>query len=312
MIDQMLLELFSQFGAENFQVFSLFARLLIDLHNLFIDVSAEEVSPLRRVLLCLFDFFQNLADVAILALLDCCDLVHHVLEQVLHKLFGFLIAVHALIHLHTDHLAKFVCYLELTALEPINFILDCVIDFGHFCAQDDFLLGSGHLFLPNPAVDAPYLSLQVRVKRLDSLVFSLELIADICIHLVAALAHLLNTLSALFALHALFKVHLVAHVIDLTGSLLLLAKQAIHEIRDLNLQSVLHIVLQRGYHVPEVIVILEIGDLQTANVLLLLTLLHTHHVHILLEAHEFALDALEDLIEEHRRSVTLSVHHLVV
>ena len=308
----MLLELFSKFSAENFQVFSLFARLLIDLHNLFIDVSAEEVSPLRRVLLCLFDFLQNLANVAILALLDRCDLVHHVLEQVLHKLFGLLIAVHALIHLHANHLTKFVCYLELAALEPINLILDCVIDFGHFCTQNDFLLGSGHLFLPNPAVDAPYLRLQVRVKRLDSLVFSLELIANICIHLVVAFTHLLNTLSALFAFHALLKVHLVANVIDLTGSLLLLAKQAIHEIRDLNLQSVLHIVLQRGYHVPEVIVILEIGDFQTANVLLLLTLLHTHHVHILFEAHEFALDSLEDLVEEHRRSVALSVHHLVV
>ena len=312
MIDQMLLELFSQFGAENFQVLRLFARLLINLHNLFINISAEEVSPLRRVLLCLFDFFQNLANIAILALLDRRDLVHHVLEQVLHKLLGLLIAVHALVYLHADHLAKFVCYLELAALEPINLILDRVIDFRHFSAQDDFLLGSGHLFLPDPAVDAPDLSLQVRVKRLDGLVFALELIADICIHLVVALTHLLNTLSALFALHALFKVHLVAHVIDLSGSLLLLAKQAIDEVRDLDLQSVLHIVLQSGYHVPEVIAILEIGDLQSAEVLLLLSLLHAHHVHVLLEAHEFTLDALEDLIEEHRRGVALSVHHLVV
>lgn len=160
----MLLELFSKFGAENFQVLCLFSRLLIDLNDLFIDVSAEEVSSLCRVLLCLFDFFQNLANVTILALFDCCDLVHDVLEQILHKLLGLLIAVHALVHLHADHLAKFVCYLELAALEPINLILDRVIDFCHFGAQDDFLLGSGHLFLPDPSVDAPDLSLQVRVK----------------------------------------------------------------------------------------------------------------------------------------------------
>ena len=179
MIDQMLLELFSKFGAENFQVFGLFTRLLVDLHDLFVDVSAEEVGPLRRVLLCLFNFLEDLANVAVLTLLDRRDLIHHVLEQVLHKLLGFLVAVHTLIHLHADHLAQLVRDLELAALEPINLVLDRIVNLGHFCAQDDFLLCSGHLLLPDPAVDGPDLRLEVRVKGLDGLVFALELIANI-------------------------------------------------------------------------------------------------------------------------------------
>ena len=49
----MLLELLSKFGAQDLQIFSLLARLLIDFDDLLVDVPREEVSPLSRVLLCL-------------------------------------------------------------------------------------------------------------------------------------------------------------------------------------------------------------------------------------------------------------------
>ena len=224
MVNQMLLKLFRQFGAKNLQVFCVFARLLVNLHDLFIYVSAEEVGPLGWVLLSLLDFLKNLTDVAILALLYRSHLVHHILEQVLHQLLGLLITVHALINLHTDHLAEFVRYLQLAALEAINFILDSVVDFGDFSAYDDFLLRSGHLLLPDPAVDAPDLGLKIRVEWLNSLILTLELVTHIGIHLVVALAHLFDALSALLSLHTLLQVHLVAHIIDLPTALFLLAK----------------------------------------------------------------------------------------
>ena len=161
MVNQVLLELLGELGAEDLQIFSLFASFLIDLDNLFVDVSAEEVSSLGRILLSLLDFLQNLADIAVLALLDGCDLIHHILEQVLHQLLRLLITVHALINLHSDHLAELVRNLELTALKAIDLVLDSIVNLGNFGAQNDFLLSSGHLFLPDPAIDAPNLGFQV-------------------------------------------------------------------------------------------------------------------------------------------------------
>ena len=263
-------------------------------------------------MLCLLDFFEDLADVAILTFLDRCDFIHHVLEQILHQLLRFLVTVHALINLQTNHFTKLVSNLQLAALEPINFILDSVVDFRHFSSQDNFLLRSGHLFLSDPAVDAPDLCFQVRIQRLDGLVFALELIPDISIHLVVALSHLFNTLSALFTLHALLEVHLVPHIINLPRSLLLLAQKPIHQIRHLDLEPVRHIVLQIRYHISEIFAVFERGNFHSAQVLLLFALLHVHQIDVLLEAHQFALDSLKDLVKEHGRCVTLSIDHLVV
>ena len=220
----MLLELLSEFGAENFEVFSLLSSLLVDFDDFFINISTQEVSSLSRVSLSFLDFLQDLTNVAILAFFDSCHFIHHILQQVVDQLLGFLVTIHALIDFHSDHFAQFVSNLQLAALEPIDLILDSVVDFGNFCAQVDFLLSSGHFFLPDPAIDAPDLGFQVGVQGLNGLIFALELIAHICIHLIVSLTHFVHSLSAFFALHAFFEVHLVAHIVDLPRTLFLLAE----------------------------------------------------------------------------------------
>lgn len=151
----MLLELLSEFGAENFEIFSLLTSLLIDFYNFFINISTQKVSSLSRVLLCFLDFLQDLTNIAILAFFDSRDFIHHILEQVIDQLLGLLVTVHALIDFHSDHFAQLVSNLQLTSLEAVNLILDSIVDFGNFSAQVDFLLSSGHFLLPDPAINTP-------------------------------------------------------------------------------------------------------------------------------------------------------------
>ena len=61
-IDQVLLELLCELGAENLQVFSLLRRLLIDLDDFFVDVATEEVGPLSRLVLSILNLLEDLAD----------------------------------------------------------------------------------------------------------------------------------------------------------------------------------------------------------------------------------------------------------
>ena len=185
------------------------------------------MGSLGRVLLSLLDFFEDLANVSILAFFDGADFSHDILEEVLDEQLRLFVTVHSLINLNSDHLTQLVSYCHLAALEAIDFVSNRVVNLGHFSPQSDFLLAASHLLLPDPAVDAADLSLQVLTHRLDGLVFALELVADVSIHGVVALAHLFNTLSSLFPLHTFFDVHLIANIFDLTLSFLLLGKQAV-------------------------------------------------------------------------------------
>ena len=182
------------------------------------------MSTLSGVLLSFFDFLQDLANVAVLAFLNSGHFIHDILEEVLDEHFGFLVTIHALIDLNTDHLAQLVRYLNLTALESIDFVLDGIVDLSELRSQIDFLLGASHLFLPNPSVNASDLSLQIRIDRVDGLVLALEFIPDIRVHLVVAIAHFINVLSALFMIHLGLHFHLVTDVVDLARALLLLAE----------------------------------------------------------------------------------------
>ena len=133
-IDQVLFELFSQFGTEHFKVLSLLSCFLIDLDDLFVDVSAQEVGSLGRVLLSFFNFSEDFANVAVLTFFNLRDLCHNILQQILHEHLSFLVAIHALVNLNADHLRHLIRYLHLIVLETINFIPDRIVDFGDFSA----------------------------------------------------------------------------------------------------------------------------------------------------------------------------------
>ena len=62
------------------------------------------MGPLSRVLLCLFDLFEDLANVTVLAFFDGAHLSHDILEEVLDKQLRLFVAVHPLIDLNSDHL----------------------------------------------------------------------------------------------------------------------------------------------------------------------------------------------------------------
>ena len=174
------------------------------------------------------------------------------------------------------------------------------------------MLGASHLLLANPAIDASELGVEVGIHRLDGLVFPLELLPNHAVHLVVPLAHLFNALSALFALHAFFDIHLVAHVFDLAGSLFLLSKETIDEICDLDFELVRVVVLHRLHQVAELVTVLQSIDFKATDVLLFFLLFHVHQLNALLKAHQFSFDSFKDLIKEHRGSITFAIDHLVV
>jgi len=179
-------------------------------------------------LLGFFNLSQDFANVAVLAFFNLLDLSHDILEQVLHEHLSLLVASHALINLDADHLRHLIRYLHLVVLETIDFVPDRIVDFGNLSTQIHFLLGSSHLFLPNPAIDASDLGLEVGVDGLDCLVFTLELVTNVAVHLIVSLAHFLHSLSALFSLHSVFDVDLVANILNLPRSFLLLSQKPIH------------------------------------------------------------------------------------
>ena len=167
MIDQMFLELFSELGAEHLKVLGLLRSLSIDLYDLFVDVATEEMGSFSGVLLSLLDFFEDLADLTVLALFDCSHLIHHVSEQVLNKQFCLFVAVHALIDLNSNHFTQLVSDLNLIVFETINLVADRVVDLSDFSAQVHFLLSPSHFFLSNPSINTANLSFQVCINRLD-------------------------------------------------------------------------------------------------------------------------------------------------
>lgn len=167
MVDQMLLKLFCELSTEHLQVLGLLGSLSIDLYDFFIDIATEEVSSFSRVLLCLFDFFEDLADLTILALFDRSHLIHHVSKQVLYKELCLFVTVHALVNLNPNHLAQLIRNLNLIVFEAIDFVADRVVNLGDFSTQVNFLLRPSHFFLTDPSVDTTNLCLKVRINRLD-------------------------------------------------------------------------------------------------------------------------------------------------
>ncbi len=130
--------------------------------------------------------------------------------------------------------------------------------------------------MPNPAIDAPDLCLEICIDRLDSLVFALEFIADVAVHLVVALAHLFNALSALFSLHSIFDIDLVANIVDLASPLFLLRKQSIHQVSHLHFHTVGLVVLNLGQHISEFIRVFKSINLEAADIFFFFPLLHVH------------------------------------
>ena len=167
MVDQMLLELLCELGAEHLQILGLLGGLSVNLYDLFVDIAAEEVSSFSGVLLCLFDFLENLADLTILALFDRCNLIHHVSEQVLDEQLCLFVTVHSLVDLHSNHLTQLVRDLNLIVFEAIDLVADRVVDLGDFGTQINFLLSPGHFFLANPSIDTANLCFQVSINRLN-------------------------------------------------------------------------------------------------------------------------------------------------
>lgn len=214
----------------------------------------------------------------------------------MHKHFGLFVTIHALINLDSDHFRHFVGYLNLIAFKAIDFVPHRVVYLSNLCTQVNFLLSSGHLFLPDPAVDTSDLGLKVGIHGLDSLVFALELIANIAIHLIVALAHLLNSLSALFSFHSIFDIDLVSNVLNLAGPLFLLREQPIDQVGHFDFHSVRLVILNLIEHVSEVVWVFQGINLDAANVLLLFPLFHVHKRHILLQTHQFALYTLKDFV----------------
>lgn len=178
-IDQVLFELFGEFGAQNLQIFDLFRRFSSNFDYLVIDVLRQEVGSLGRILLRILHVFQDFGNRAILSLLDRTDFVHDVFEQILHEHFRVLIRRQPLIDLNLDHFGQFVCDLQLCLFEGVDLVANRVVDFGNFTANGHFLLGPRQFFLSDPRVDPSNLSLQICRHRLDRLVFSLELLSHI-------------------------------------------------------------------------------------------------------------------------------------
>ena len=257
-------------------------------------------------------FFEDLANAAVLALLNLLDLAHNVFEKVLDKHLGLFVRVEPLVDLDPDHFTKLVRYLRLAVLEPINFVPHSIVDLGNFTTERHLLLCPGHLFLTDPAVDASDLCLEVRAQRLDRLVLALELLTDVRVHLVITLAHLFHSLSALLLLHAVLHLHLVPNIVNLSSALFLLTQQAVDKIGNFDFKALLSIILQLAQQVTEIVGVFESGDLNTADILLVLPLLHTHERYVLLKSHKLGLNSLKDFVEELRCSITLATNHGVV
>ena len=167
MIDQMLLELFCELGAQHLEVLGLLGSLSVDLYDLFVDVATEEMGSFSGVLLSLLNFLKDLADLTILAFFDRSHFIHHVSEQVLYEQLCLFITVHALVDLNSNHFTQLVSDLNLIVFEAIDFVADRVINLGDFSAQVYFLLRSCHFFLTDPSINTADLSFQVCINRLD-------------------------------------------------------------------------------------------------------------------------------------------------
>jgi len=72
--------------------------------------------------------------------------------------------------------------------ESIDFVPHRIVDLVDFSSDGDLLLSSGELFLSDPAVDASDLRLKVGLDVSDRLVFALELLPDVGVHLLVSIS----------------------------------------------------------------------------------------------------------------------------
>lgn len=221
-VDQVLFELLGELGAEHLKIVDLLGGLSAHFHNFLIDVSAQEVCSLGRVLACVLDLFQDLLDRDFLAFLELADLGHHVFEHVADQHLGVLVALHPLIDLDLDHFADFVSNLQLLASESVDLIANTVSHFRKFRSDVDFLLCSCKLFLPQPAVDASDLSVKVGRDLLYVGFFALQFLPDGLVDLVLAISQLVQTVASFLACHFVLHLYLVADFLNLARSLVLL------------------------------------------------------------------------------------------
>ena len=66
------------------------------------------------------------------------------------------------------------------------------------------------------------------------------------------------------------------------------------------------------HQVSEFFIIFEIGNFKSTHIFFLFSLFYAHKADILLQAHQFSFDTLEDFVEEHRSGVALAINHLIV
>lgn len=119
-------------------------------------------------------------------------------------------------------------------------------------------------------------------------------------------------MSALLALRTIFTLDLVFYVVNLTRALFLLTEQATHKVGHFHFETLLTIVLQLAKHMAEVIRVLQSRDFHAAHVFLLFPLFHTHERDVLLESHQFALNAFENLVQELRGGITLAADLIAI
>jgi len=143
------------------------------------------------------------------------------------------------------------------------------------------LLSSGELFLSDPAVDASDLRLKVGLDVSDRLIFALELLSDVRVHLLIPISQLIRHLFAFHFVHPFPHLQLVPHVVHLSLSRIVLGEETVDEISHLDLKLVLEVVLEGTDHSTEIVVVLEALDLYPSHVILFFVLLDGHELEVL-------------------------------
>lgn len=165
--------------------------------------------------------------------------------------------------------------------------------------------------MSKPAINAPDLGLKVRCNLLHILIFALHFLTHERVSLILSISKFIESMAPFFLRQLLLHVDLVPDVLNLARAGILLGKQPVHQVRHFDLELVLHVVLDALDYVAELVSVLEVGHLESAQTILIATLFVIDKLHLLLEAHHFGLDPLEDFVEEHRGGIALAIYQLV-
>ena len=258
----MFLELFCKFCSEHFDILYLLLGLVTDFQDFFVDVSRKEVCTLSRVLSLIFYVFKQFHYSRVLLVFECWDFLHDVFQKVLHQKFSVFIWLQSLVNFYFDHLRNFIRDLYLFIFECVDLISDTVWQFRNFTTNSDFLLGSCHFFLFDPAVDRPQLRFKVWLKLPDQLVFPLKLSTDNRVHLVVPITQLISLMSRFLLCQSVFHIYSVLHIVNLSLSFFLLWQKSINKICKLQLKSGTEFWMDLGKHRAEFFAVLEVGYLE--------------------------------------------------